>query len=224
MSILFHFPPSPSFFSSSTVAPEIIPPPPRYISIFSELYQELNPNTKNKNRSSLFRLPFSYLKSMASRLPTQDPRSFRDPHHNMRARIVGIHTFEAGNVGNNPPSNSNAPTPSAARVTPVCVPLTVDSIPQPGQFYPDDGQGPIDVNSLLFRLRETLCRNTCGTVAGVPADDMTFVSTADGKGCLIAVAIPGLKQVYMYRSVGDPWDRQCWQSGGHHQHMCAEWS
>lgn len=138
---------------------------------------------------------------MASRLPTQDPRSFRDPHHNMRARIVGIRTFEAGNVGNNPPSNSNAPTPSAARVTPVCVPLTVDSIPQPGQFYPDDGQGPIDVNSLLFRLRETLCRNTCGTVAGVPADDMTFVSTADGKGCLIAEAIPGLKQVYMYRSV-----------------------
>lgn len=129
--------------------------------------------------------------------------------------FVDLHTSEVGNVGNNSPSLGNTPHPSTTRVTPICVPLTVDSIPQPGQFYPDDGQGPIDVNNLLFRLRETLCRNTCGPVAGVPADDMTFLSTADGKGCLIAVAIPGLKQAYMYRSVatlGDPWDQQCWQS------------
>lgn len=128
---------------------------------------------------------------------------------------LDLHTSQVGNVGNNPPPGGNTPTPFTTRVTPVCVTLTVDSIPQPSQFYPDDGQGPIDVNNLLFRLRETLCRNTCGPVAGVPADDMNFVPSADGKGCLIAVAIPGLKQAYMYRSVatvGDPWDQQCWQS------------
>lgn len=128
---------------------------------------------------------------------------------------MDLHTPGVRNVGNKPPSNGNTPTPSAIRVTPVCVPLTVDSIPQPGQFYPDDGQGPIEINNLLFRLCETLCRNTCGPVIGLPADDMMFVSTADGKECLIAVAIPGLKQAYMYRSVstlGNPWDQQCWQS------------
>lgn len=133
----------------------------------------------------------------------------------LRQENVDLHTSQVGNVGNNPPSDGNTPTPFKTRVTPACVPFTVNSIPQPGQFYPDDGQGPIDVNNLLFRLSGTLCRNTCGPVAGVPADDMNFVSSAGGKGCLIAVAIPGLKQAYMYRSVatvGDPWDQQCWQS------------
>lgn len=148
--------------------------------------------------------------------------SFRDPRYKvMSARLSNCGPTHIRSQKHReqpflkwtPPSNGNTPTPSAIRVTPVCV-RTPNCRLDPST-RPIHGQGPIEVNNLFFRPCETLCRNTCGPVVGLPADDMMFISTADGKECLIAVAIPGLQQAYMYRSastLGNPWDQQCWQS------------
>lgn len=130
---------------------------------------------------------------------------------------VDLHTSQVGNVGNKPPSLRWQYTHSiynprdASLRAPNC------------RLY--SSARPISTPmTAKVRSTSTTCSSgsvkhyvgiRAGPVAGVPADDMNFVSSADGKGCLIAVAIPGLKQAYMYRSVataGDPWDRQCWQS------------
>lgn len=115
---------------------------------------------------------------------------------------------------NQPEPEPSTPPAFAFRPSPSCLPFAVENVP-PQLVLPDSSL--IDPNNLLFRIRQTLCTNTCGSIQGVPAEVMPFALTYDGKGCFIAIAPPNLKQAYMYRSVAtntDSLDSACCASFG----------
>lgn len=125
----------------------------------------------------------------------------------------GLTTTNAGqHVLPTEPNQPEPSTPPAFRPRPSCLPFAVENVP-PQLVLSDSSL--IDPNNLLFRIRQTLCTNTCGSIQGVPAEVMAFALTYDGKGGFITIALPNLKQAYMYRSVAtntDSLDSACWAS------------
>ncbi|KAI9757450.1 MAG: hypothetical protein M4579_003466 [Chaenotheca gracillima] len=101
---------------------------------------------------------------------------------------------------------------------PTCTENSASKVPE--KMSTDDGD--VDPNTLLYRIRETLCDNKCEAPQGIPQNVMA--ATADGDGCEIAIALPDKVEAFAYRSVNslDQHWQQCWDSLANITETCVK--
>ncbi|KAF2103046.1 hypothetical protein NA57DRAFT_72031 [Rhizodiscina lignyota] len=124
--------------------------------------------------------------------------------------IPGTDTFPSAS-SSVPPSTSASPTSTAYS----CVTNQVSAVPT-SLLSNDDPPVTLSPNDLLYRLRQVVCGEECGSLpSGVPSAD---VSTGqDGDKCGLAVALPGNVQAMMYRGTAANGSelQECWDETQH---------
>ncbi|KAF1985452.1 hypothetical protein K402DRAFT_109487 [Aulographum hederae CBS 113979] len=124
-----------------------------------------------------------------------------------------VYTPSARPSSSSSSSSSTAPsaTPSAVDVTKIG--CQKDNAPSgPEKLIAGDGE--IDVNGLMYRLREVVCNNQCAVPAGISSAAVAIKTSNNGDSCEISVALEGGVEAWIYRmspSTGDQW-QQCWDS------------